>query len=67
MGGCCGGRSPVGNSKCRWACAVLRDAIEFLWERNWKAAARKRGREGYGPKMGRIVIEGERGIKTQDI
>jgi len=57
----------VGSSRYRWEGAVLRDAIELLWERNWKVAARKRGREGHGPKMGRIVVEGEHGIKSQNI
>jgi hypothetical protein len=55
VGGCFGGRRPVGSSRSRWEGAV------------WKAAARKRGREGHGPKMGRIVIEGGHDIKTQYI
>jgi hypothetical protein len=53
MGGCFGGRRPVGKPRERWEDAVWRDAVDFLQIRKWKAAARNR--EGWRKKIGEVL------------
>jgi len=66
MGGCFGGRRPVGKLRDSWDDAIGRDAVHLLQIWNQKAATRSRGWlevEGQGdhdPKTGQsVIVEGE--------